>query len=986
MDAQYIPDLKQREAALDITRSFIVQAPAGSGKTSLLTQRFVNLLQNSVNAPEEIIAITFTRKAAAEMRLRVLSLLPDCHPHRLRIMTIDAFCKFLCVQMPLRSKFSEHFVISENADNLYEKAIQNLFLHHDADIGLEDFLLYLDNDSLRVKDLLTEILKNRDQWLPYIFKLDTISHLEKGLENIITEFNHKSLNFISPKDFAELQAQNENIADLFLTQKGELRKKLPIGFKEISQDFLNHLKDMQYIPPKHYSSSQKKFIFALSKILPMLIAELQLVFKESSQYDFIEISLKASEALGDEDSLTDLNLKLDYQIKHLLIDEFQDTSTSQWRLLQKITAGWETGDGRTLFLVGDPIQSIYRFRKAEVGLFLEVQKHGINHIILNSLTLTCNFRSDQLLVNWFNQNFTEIFPKISDASIGAIRYSPSISQQKIESEKSVFYHAVDNNDHEKDVEAEKITQIIHQHPEESIAILVRSRSHLKEIIPLLQNKKILFRAIEIANLADHPLIEDLFALTKAIIHPADRIAWLSILRAPWCGLKLEDLDKLVIDTQNKTILDNLLNIDIKTYPRIAHFLNAVQWAMENRGRLSLREWVEKTWLKLKGHYCLSNPADLKIAEKYFDLLDQHQDITSIQKQLLYLSIPTETRSDVHVDIMTIHKAKGLEFDRVILPGLEKSTRTESLKLFLWSERLNDNGYMDLLIAPVKSSSEKISKIYDYLKYEENKREEYELQRLFYVACTRAKKYLHLLFSVNIKTPAKKSFLSQLWPLISDEIDLKPKIDKNTEIFVSSLFKRLPVDILNSLTRSSDTPPTSAGQALSRLRERGKNPLSTFSQLQQRHIGIIVHEALQYFSENYSQNINNLSETYLKQRLLQQSGAEEGFEIIQTCLQNILRDKKAAWILNQHQDAKSEYALTAVIENQINHIIIDRTFIDENNIRWIIDYKITENTSPEKYRAQLEKYASIFKQMETRPIYLGLYFPLTQDWIEWKFEE
>lgn len=975
MDAQYIPDLKQREMALDITRSFIVQAPAGSGKTSLLTQRFVNLLLHSVKAPEEIIAITFTRKAAAEMRHRVLSLLPDCHPHRLRIMTIDAFSQFLCAQMPLRSKFSENFVISENADNLYEKAIQNLFLHYDADIGLEDFLLYLDNDSLRVKDLLTEILKNRDQWLPHIFGLDAISHLEKSLENIITEFNHKSLNFISPKEFAELQAQSENIADLFLTQKGELRKKLPMGFKEISQDFLNHLKDLQYIPSKYYSDSQKKFILALSKILPMLIAELQMVFKETSQYDFIEISLRASEALGDEDSPTDLNLKLDYQIKHLLIDEFQDTSISQWRLLQKITAGWESGDGRTLFLVGDPMQSIYRFRKAEVGLFLEVQKHGINHIVLNSLTLTSNFRSDQLLVNWFNQNFTEIFPKISDASIGAIRYSPSIGQQKCDDNKSVFYHAVDNNDQEKNVEAEKIAEIIHQHPDESIAILVRSRSHLKEIIPILQYKKIPFRAIEIANLADHPLIEDLFALTKALLHPADRIAWLSILRAPWCGLKLEDLDKFVFDTQNKTILDSLLTINKETYPRIAHFLNAIQWAMENRGRLSLREWVEKTWLKLKGHYCLSNPADLKIAEKYFDLLDQHQDIISIQKQLLYLSIPTETCSDVHLDIMTIHKAKGLEFDRVILPGLEKSTRTESSKLFLWSERLNDYGYMDLLIAPVKSSSEKISKIYDYLKYEENKREEYELQRLFYVACTRAKKYLHLLFSVNIKTPAKKSFLSQLWPLISDEIDLKPKIDKNTEIFVSPLFKRLPVDILDSELDNKSNHKEKF--------QRNNINISTFSQLQQRHIGIIVHEILQNLTEN---NNLNLSETYLKQRLLQQSGAEEGFEIIQTCLENIQQDTKAAWILKQHQEAKSEYALTTVIDNQINHIIIDRTFIDENNIRWIIDYKITENTSPEKYRTQLEKYASIFKQMETRPVYLGLYFPLTQDWVEWKFEE
>ncbi len=968
VDTRNIPDLKEREAALDITRSFIVQAPAGSGKTTLLTERFVKLLQNSVKAPEEIIAITFTRKASAEMRHRVLSLLPDCHPHRLRIMTIDAFCKFLCAQMPLQSKFSENFAITENADNLYEQAIQNLFLHH-HNKQLEDFLLYLDNDILRVKELLIEILNNRDQWLPHIFKLDTITHLEKGLENVTTEYHTKTLGFISPNEFAELQAQSENIADLFLTQKGELRKRnLPTGFKEISQEFLDHLQDLQVMPPQHYSTSQKKFISAISTILPLLIAELQLIFKETSQYDFIEISLRASEALGDEDSPTDLNLKLDYQIKHLLIDEFQDTSISQWRLLQKVTAGWEPEDGRTLFLVGDPMQSIYRFRKAEVGLFLEVQKHGINNITLNPITLSSNFRSDQLLVNWFNHSFSAIFPKTSESSIGAIQYSPSISQQKSGSEKSVFYHAIDNAGQRNNVEAEKIVEIIQKHPNESIAILVRSRSHLKEIIPELQNKKILFRAVEIANLADHPLIEDLFALTKALLHPGDRIAWLSILRAPWCGLKLEDLDQLIIHHQNKTILDNLLLI--KSDLRIKHFLNAIQYAMENRGRFSLRGQVEGTWLKLKGHYCLLKPSDLKIAEKYFDLLDQHQNIIAIQKKLQSLSIPIETRLDINVDIMTIHKAKGLEFDRVILPGLEKSTRAQNSKLFLWAERLNHQGNMDLLIAPVRASSEKISEVYHYLQYEENKREEYELQRLFYVACTRAKKYLHLLFSVNIKTPIKKSFLYQLWPLISDEIKLQPKVDKNTEFIVSPLFKRLPIEILDYFSREQDREKTSYSFKL-----------ATLSQLQQRHIGILVHEALQHISEN-----NNLSEIYLKQRLLQQSGSQNGFEIIQKCLENIRADKKAAWILKQHQEAKSEYALTAVIDNKINHIIIDRTFVDENNIRWIIDYKITDNISPEKYRAQLEKYANILKQTEPRPIYLGLYFPLTQDWIEWKFEE
>src|ERR1035438_729797 len=86
-------------------------------------------------------------------------------------------------------------------------------------------------------------------------------------------------------------------------------------------------------------------------------------------------------------------LRLDYQIRHLLVDEFQDTSVSQYALLERLTAGWERGDGRTLFAVGDPMQSIYRFREAMVGLFLKACEEGIGDVTLEPLRLSANFRS-----------------------------------------------------------------------------------------------------------------------------------------------------------------------------------------------------------------------------------------------------------------------------------------------------------------------------------------------------------------------------------------------------------------------------------------------------------------------------------------------------------------------------------------------------------------------------------------------------------------
>src|SRR5205814_7461916 len=118
-----IADAAAREAALDPRRSFIVQAPAGSGKTELLVQRYVRLL-SVVEKPEEVVAITFTIKAAAEMRKRVLAKVPNAGEiaHRLRIQTIDAFCAAITRQMPVVSRFGAQPGIVEDAHEHYASA------------------------------------------------------------------------------------------------------------------------------------------------------------------------------------------------------------------------------------------------------------------------------------------------------------------------------------------------------------------------------------------------------------------------------------------------------------------------------------------------------------------------------------------------------------------------------------------------------------------------------------------------------------------------------------------------------------------------------------------------------------------------------------------------------------------------------------------------------------------------------------------------
>ena len=132
---------------------------------------------------------------------------------------------------------------------------------------------------------------------------------------------------------------------------------------------------------------------ALLRTLKLAVAQLQMVFRAERVIDFMELGIAAREALGQIDNPTEVAYRMDSRIEHLLVDEFQDTSRAQFELLEQLTGGWQPGDGRTLFLVGDPMQSIYRFRQAEVGLFGEVERKGIGDLRLEPLQLRLNRRS-----------------------------------------------------------------------------------------------------------------------------------------------------------------------------------------------------------------------------------------------------------------------------------------------------------------------------------------------------------------------------------------------------------------------------------------------------------------------------------------------------------------------------------------------------------------------------------------------------------------
>jgi superfamily I DNA/RNA helicase len=815
------PDRLQRERALDPARSFIVQAPAGSGKTELLIQRYLLLLAR-VERPEEIVAITFTRKAAAEMRKRVSTALASARAEprpaeahaartwdlaraalaandrlqwkleenasRLRVQTIDALCVSLTRRMPILSRMGAQPETIDDASPHYEEAARNLLeaVEIPDDDRHEDvarLLAHLDNDVDNAVELLVDMLASREHWMRVVGHANNRARLEAALAQvrIAAAKRCRELYPAAPESVEAVIA----LAKALVTSADRNWKKTdPLAQKLKGNDeLLAAFSAMYDVPPPCYTDEQWATLDAITRILPRAVAELRLVFAARNQCDFVEVAQGAVRALRDAEGPTDLMLALDYSIRHILVDEFQDTSHAQHELLTLLTEGWEATDGRTLFVVGDPMQSIYRFRQAEVGLFLDARHAGIATVALEPLTLSANFRSQPAIVGWVNHAFRRILPPKDDIPGGAVGYTESIAMPAPMGPAIEVHPFFDKDAHG---EASQVVELVNraraENAQGSIGILVRSRSRLEQIVKALRAAGLRYRAVEIEPLAQCTVVLDLLALTHALSHLGDRIAWLSVLRAPWCGLRLEDLLKLgphgaVWDAMNDAGTLAALSDDGRE--RLSRVRAILAPFVDGRMRSTLREAVESAWLALGGPGCVENATELEDATVYLDFLEANEDAGALadrvafEQRLKKLYAVPDLQADERLQVMTMHKAKGLEFDTVILPGLGGGTEPDRSKLFAWTRRRESaHAEASLLVAPINATGSDDEAIYKYIRRVDRAHGEHETGRLLYVATTRARTRLHVCGDVVRNRagefgPRKGSLLAQLWPVVQE---------------------------------------------------------------------------------------------------------------------------------------------------------------------------------------------------------------------------
>lgn len=1099
-------DQPARVAALDIRRSLLLQAPAGSGKTTVLAQRFLAALAEA-DAPEAVLAITFTRKAAAEMRERVLAALegsnPPDHPEaptwqalregvraqamrrgwsqpelpqRLRIQTIDSLAHEIARAMPLLGRMQAGLQVIDDASLLHAEAARETLRHaeatreHRADADL--LLRRLDNNWDQAATLLAGLLASRNRWQPLLLAsspAELVSQVAASLARIAGEVigaarvampvalqaeaaqiaslnaGHRAAAAHAPGSWCvwlqpgaalgESAAALEcwqAVAALALKEDGEPRQKVDArhGFPredralkqrwrawldavEASPALLASLRQLLALPPPTLDAEEGEALAALARIMLLAAMHLKLVFRDHGLVDHAEIAAIARQALADER----FPLHPALRVSHLLVDEFQDTSPEQLELVQALILAEASGEGeRSLFLVGDPMQSIYMFRDSEVGLFLQTRAQGLPPLALEALHLQRNFRSLPGLVRWANSLFARIFPQQEDVRSSAVTFLPAEAARAdgdgTDPEVHLWPQASDDPAVEAAAIAARIGQLRAQRPAVRVAVLVQTRRLAAPVLRALREAAIPVVGVDLAALSDRAMVRDLVALGRALLDAGDRTAWLAVLRAPPCGLLLADLqrlaalagaDPLVLRLADPVVLQALSADGRERLQRVGPVLVR---AWRARGSHDVATAIERTWQALGGEQACSDLAECQAGRQYllalYRLQEQHGRVSAAQLAELAARLRDrgEAVGESPVEVLTIHHAKGLEWDVVFVPGLGRAARSDSPPLLRWLQLPARAGATDLLLA-VRSMGEPHASdpLSRYIARLQSQRQENERLRLLYVAVTRAREQLYLSGHAppdkdGEARPPSRSLLAMMWPQVADAFAAPGDAPPAAAPAVAGEALRMNWSRLPAQWSPPAPPefPEPLGLLRAQSERDSREPLE-FSWVGPvaRAAGTAMHAELERLALQGEAAIAGLpgreaacAAVLMEQGMEARQAAESARAIIRR-LGSLVREEPARWLLfGPHREAASELRLSGMVRGELRNVVIDRSFIDADGTRWIIDYKtgvhagggLEEFIASElqRYAPQLRLYAELAGRLGGEPVRTALYFP------------
>lgn len=882
-------------------RHLMVTAGAGSGKTRVLVERFLHLLrQHPTWKLTDVVAITFTEKAAREMRDRVRTAIDQelakasnaeirqiwqQHQASLdaaRISTIHGLCTQLLRANPVEARLDPNFTVLDEVQarllmrDAVDQALVGFLQDHaqQAEVLLQYFTVRDIRMTLRgliARSVVYQLHQLAEHNTPetlynqWVVGRESINQdvldrirLDESLQDAcawIDIFNHGAIreDKLWPAWAAVLEMREhlfatdldgDDVYDILTQWSSTKIIKLTGGAQKYWGDKETVKESKQYL--RFIRGSAQAYLAQMIAPLGELdeaSAALTLAWRDLIIYAAdVYNGLKDAQNALDFDDLEHLTVMLLEEhptvaaryadpvvgdFKHVMVDEFQDTNDIQRRIVYQLAGiGRPESEGR-FFVVGDPKQSIYAFRGADVSVFGKVQadivQHGGQIVSLNQ-----SFRTHQRLVDQFNALFSHILPPpsgpvaaymVNYETMSAFRPAEAVHDPSLYIK--IFQKAPDAPTLDvKEWEAEHVARLIQswvgtklvwdRHGDQAglrpmrygdIALLFQSLNHVANFETAFQAAGIPFITIAGRGYFERQEVWDMLNLLAVLYRPSDDLALATVLRSPMIGLSDDALLLLRLRRRDGKLLSlwqALLSMELDpAWPPIEDMLDleAIGFAQtvipqlhQLAGRLTIAELISAAldWTGFEATLLAMKDGELRRANvlKLLSVARQQQHVSLSEFTQFIQDMTTfEARegdavietSDT-VQLMTVHKSKGLEFPVVILPSCE------------WSRGGGDAGpvLLDRNIGPVaavkddspqsdddddRSSDDNLPSVYKMVKAFEGWRNEAERRRLLYVAMTRAQDYL-VMTSARMPSERTWTWIKAVLEALIDADDLK----------------------------------------------------------------------------------------------------------------------------------------------------------------------------------------------------------------------
>lgn len=830
------PTPEQALAINTIKSNVSLLAGAGSGKTYVLMKRFVQILRADLSVnPTNIVAITFTRKAADEIKGRVRQAVSECVEQaqndleRLRwqehlqkvesapISTIHSLCSRILRDNPVETQLDPEFTILEDfeAQDFFKETLQQYLrknIKENAALrrlvqtyGVNSFV----NQVTALGDKLSELVREEDLAEPYLKAKEELPALQQKLFAAVREV-------IEAREALGAKTKGRQTLTEAAGLLDEMQKQLlapepdcslldasgvvKVSGKALAAELTNLKNLRQELNNVLLNAKGCDLVQDWLAVLQEFYACLSARKQENNVLFNDDLDLLAIEYLQKNEALRQ---KYQERYKYIMVDEFQDTNERQRQLIY-LLCGNKLDNTNNLFIVGDVKQSIYRFRHADVSVFNRV-KEDIAQNAGKNLGMKTNFRSTQSIVESCNTAFCQLMDLPKEEICLEHHEGANTGGAKV-CLLQVPYKSKDDDLGAKEdkwqKEAEAIAAYLQQElpkvepqlrPGASKAILLRAMTHCEILRQTLQGYGINCVVVKGKGFYEQQEVLDILNLLAALHNRYASLELAGALRSNYFGLDDATLTQLFWQTENdKPLWDVLqaigsgelqLNLQPEQQALAMHAAERLHSLRQAAALMALPELFAQLWDELKPEFVLSQqengPSKLANVKKLRRLAQQYCQTkqASLAEWLqnvkdLRASSSKEPAATVQADdalqIMTIHNSKGLEFDLVILPQLDKSVKGDTASIKYLPGKEGEQGLLGIKV-PDKEMQLQNSGVYEQAKARDSELEEAESRRLLYVAMTRAQKQLLMVGTVaeeklpeaGIALPSAKGWWQQL---------------------------------------------------------------------------------------------------------------------------------------------------------------------------------------------------------------------------------